>query len=493
MSETGQVESSQPQREASPDTVRVRSGSRKRSRRSTDRTARALRIGNVLSLIGKAMAPAIKTSASFTALTSLARALKCQRVSLGLVGAGRLRVCAISNVADFEQRQSLVRALEAAMTEAIDTGAIVVFPLPRARTDMRTFMHAELAGAGGGPAICTVPLVVRGQSVGALTFEREQGFDPVFMDSAKDAACFLGPVLEMQYRASRPFAGWLMRRRERLGRNGSGKTLSAVEKGVLTAAGALLVLALWPVTLQVNSPARVEGAGQRVVAAPVDGFIRSVSHRAGDRVAAGELLVALDDADLRQAAEKWRVETEQMDREYREALSQDDAAEIVIAKSRLDQARGQYELASRELERSRLVAPIDGIGVSGDLSESIGMPVKRGQELLKVAPEAAYRIVAEVDEQDISMVRVGQTGHVVFSALSDQDLPVQVTRISPVARVLDSRNMFEVDGQIQATEVALYHGLTGRARLEVKTVTVAQMVWLRVSQRMRKLIWQLLG
>lgn len=493
MPATGQAEIPRTARVESPTSDIASVKAQKRRVSKTDQTARTLRIGNVLALVGKAMSHADFASSSFAVLTDLAKALKCQRVSLGFFGLRTLQVCAISNVSDFERRQSIVGAIEAAMEEAVDSGSIIVYPLPRAKADTHTFMHAALAKNGGGPSICTVPIVVRGNTIGALTFERSEGFDPVFMASAKDAACFLGPALEMQYRASRPIAGPLLRRRERLRRESPGKTLSTAETGALIAAGLLLIAAIWPVTLEVTSPARVEGAGQRVVAAPVDGFIQSVLHRPGDRVLAGELLVAMDDSDLRQATEKWRVETEQLDREYRDALSQDDAAEIVVARSRLDQAKGQYGLAVRELERSQLVAPIDGVLVSGDLRESIGMPVKRGQELLKVAPEDAYRIVAEVDEQDIALIQTGQTGRVIFSALSDQDLPVKVTRISPVARVLDHRNMFEVDGEIQASDVPLYHGLTGRARLEIDSRPLGQIVWLRIRQRIQKLTWRLIG
>ena len=43
----------------------------------------------------------------------------------------------------------------------------------------------------------------------------------------------------------------------------------------------LVALALWPTTFRVVAPARVEGAVQRVIAAPADGFVRSVGGAAG--------------------------------------------------------------------------------------------------------------------------------------------------------------------------------------------------------------------
>ena len=206
-----------------------------------------------------------------------------------------------------------------------------------------------------------------------------------------------------------------------------------------------------------------------------------------------ELLVTLDDEDLVRTVEKWRVEASQLDREYRDALSQDDAAEIVVARARLSQATVQLEQAETDLTRTRLRAPIAGIVVSGDLQDSIGMPVKRGQELLTIAPQSAYRIVAAVDEQDIGFVSAGQKAHVVFAAISSEAVPIVVDRISPVARTIDGRNVFEIDGLLQAEGVALYHGLSGIARIDVDQRPVASVLWLRMSQRLRRLFWRLVG
>lgn len=468
-----------------------------KSSRSIDQklrvSARALRIGAVLELLSKALNRSRFRTASVAVVNELARLLDCQRVSLGLRGVRSLHVCAISGTVDIERRQQSVKALEAAMQEALDLKTLVVHPLPGARPATTSFMHAALAKTTGGNAICTIPLLVRGSAVGALLFERQEGFDAGFLESAKDAACFVGPVLEMQYRVSRPLASLLLARRERFLNRVSRSPLSGKELAALGFVAALLVAAVWPVTLRVSSPARVEGAGQQVVSAPVDGYIKSVEHWPGERVESGQLLITLDDADLLQSLEKWRVEQVQLDREYRAALSQDDAAAIVVARARLAQATGQFEQAGRELLRSQLVAPIDGVLVSGDLHEAVGMPVKRGQELLTVAPEGAYRIVAEIDEQDIGMITVGQSGNVVFAAMADQYLPVSVARISPVARTLDRRNMFEVDGEMTEAGVSLYHGLTGVARIDIDQRMLVSVIWLRVKQRLQRLTWRLIG
>ena len=264
----------------------------------------------------------------------------------------------------------------------------------------------------------------------------------------------------------------------------------------LAAAVALGVLGAWPTTYRVVASARVEGAVQRVIAAPVDGFVRAVAVRPGEPVHADQVLLQLEDQDLALEREKWSSEIAQLDKQYREALSKDEAAAIVVAGSKLEQARTQLDLAQRQLERAQLKAPFDGVLISGDLSQSIGMPVKRGQELMTVATDRSFRIVAEVDEQDIAALRVGQTAQVMFAALA-QPVAFTVARIAPVASSAEGRNVFEVEGSGGAGALAagatLRPGLRGVAKIEIESCRNAVVWWHRASLWLRGAAWRITG
>ena len=205
------------------------------------------------------------------------------------------------------------------------------------------------------------------------------------------------------------------------------------------------------------------------------------------------MLVTLDDHDLKLEREKSSTEIAQLDKLYREALTKDDAAQIVIARSKLEQAQAQLGLVQSQLERSQLKAPFDGVLLSGDLTQSIGMPVKRGQELMTVAPDRSFRVVAEVDEQDVGALRNGQRVQVLFAALALDTVTATVTRIAPVATTLDGRNVFEVDGRIQGSADALRPGLRGVARIDIERSTLGRVWWHRASQWARRTLWRVLG
>jgi multidrug resistance efflux pump len=143
---------------------------------------------------------------------------------------------------------------------------------------------------------------------------------------------------------------------------------------------------------------------QRTIAAPIDGYIASAEARPGDVVSSGEPIGALDDSDLRLERLKWSTLRQQMVSELREARAQNDRAEVSIITAKIDQANAELELVDEQLARTRLTAPFDGIVIEGDLSQRLGTPVKRGEQLFLLAPLEDYRIVLKVDEQDIRPV-----------------------------------------------------------------------------------------
>lgn len=454
---------------------------------------RRSRSATVVALQARALAHESFRASATAVVTDLALLLHCDRVSVGFRTGSKVTVQAISNGAEAARQQSLVRAIAAAMDEAIDQRAAIVHPTPLEPSLAITLEHAELARANGRASICTVPVASRGGAAGAFLFERRDGFDADAVEVAKDAATFVGPLLELKHRLEQPLVTRIAeavtpRRpaaRRRVGAWGIGAALTLA---------ALAVLAAWPATDRVVAPARVESAGQRIVAAPVDGFVAAAPVRPGEVVRAGQLLVSLENRDLASERDRWVAETAQLDKQYRDALTKDEAAQIVMARAKLESAAAQLELVERQLERARLVAPFDGVVLSGDLSQSVGAPVQRGQELMTVAPDRDFRVVAEVDEQDVGALRDGQAGRVLFGAMSGTAVPVRVVRIAPAAATVDGRNVFEVDAAVDAAAMAgLRPGMRGVARIDIGERSLGMQYAHRAWQWLRREWWRLLG
>jgi RND family efflux transporter MFP subunit len=459
------------------------------------RATRPSRSAAVLALQAQALAHARFDAAAAAVVDQLVLMLPCERVSLGLYIGGRLRIVAISGAADVREKHNAVARIAAAMTEALDQRLAVVHPLPSGASPAITLAHQDLSQSNGHAAIYTVPVATRHEMLGALLFERRGGFDTRTLETAKDAAMFAGPLLALKQRADDRMGQRVAQALRPGARRPFGGTGVPITRAIAAASLlGLAALALLPVTHRVVAAARVEGAVQQVIAAPVDGFVGAVSVRPGETVKAGQVLLALDARELTLERDKWTAEMAQLDKQYREALSKDEAAPIMIARAKLEQAQSQHELALGQLERATLRAPIDGIVLSGDLTQSVGAPLKRGQELMTIAPDRGWRIVAEVDEQEIGALREGQGAQVLFAAVAGAEpLRYAVTRIAPVATQAEGRNVFEVEGLPPAQANALRPGMRGVARIEVGEKALGAIWWERALRAWRRLTWQFLG
>jgi multidrug resistance efflux pump len=432
-------------------------------------TAARDRLQSALNLTAAAAAQDRFQGAAAAFVTAMATDLGCERVSLGFLRRGKVRVRSISHTAQVTKQMNLVRAIAAAMEEAIDQKEAVAFPPEADARPQVTRAHAELAQQQGVGAICSIPLSAAGRIVGALTLERsaEQPLTPAVRELCETAAALAGPMLELQRREDR----WLLTKAGDSTRLLLGKVFGpghlVLKLSLLAAAGLAVFLALARGEYRVSATATLEPVVKRAVAAPFAGYIAEAPIRAGDVVRKDQVLAALDDRELKLQRLKWASQYEQLAKQHQQALAQRNAAQVVILAAQMDQARAETALLDDQLARSRLRAAIDGIVVSGDLSQSLRAPVERGQVLFEVAPLDAFRVILQVDEHAISDVRLAQTGMLILSGMPYQGLPFHVAKIIPVSTAREGRNYFRVEATPDRMPEHLRPGMEGVGKISV--------------------------
>jgi RND family efflux transporter MFP subunit len=417
-------------------------------------------------------------------VTELALLLRADRVALGFVERSQARIAALSHAVDFQPNAEPVAALAAAMDEAISQRATLSHPEADDAQPRILVAHAALARREAGVA-ATVLLAARGEAFGAFTLVRNRAepFTDSELAQVENVARLLGPVLRMK----REESGAWWQQPARTWRNAVRPGHAAFKTGAATALIVAAVAALVPVDHRVGAPARVEGAIQRALVAPSDGYLRELHARPGDRVSAQQPLAELAQDDLKLEQRKWESELNQHENAAGAALARADRAQFAVAQARADEARARLDLASGELARTRILAPFDGVIISGDLSQALGAPVKRGETLMTIAPEQKFRLVIEVDERDIADVHVGQAGRLVLGAFIGRSLAFHVVRITPMASARDGRNFFEVEGDLEHDGASLRPGLQGVAKIEAGRQPVAwtwthrALGWLRLT------------
>ncbi|HEY9085306.1 MAG TPA: efflux RND transporter periplasmic adaptor subunit [Candidatus Tyrphobacter sp.] len=111
------------------------------------------------------------------------------------------------------------------------------------------------------------------------------------------------------------------------------------------------------------------------------------------------------------------------------------SAQAAARKAEILNAQNQQQLGF-----TRIVAPFDGIvqTVAANANDplrtiQIGDPITAGQPLFTIATSENYIVRAEVDEQDIINVHLGQRALITGEDFPGRTIPGHVARISPVA------------------------------------------------------------
>lgn len=164
------------------------------------------------------------------------------------------------------------------------------------------------------------------------------------------------------------------------------------------------------------------------------GRLREMLVDEGVRVRRGQILARLEDADLRASVAEL---------ESRAAYSRaqfDRLSELrgsgLISLDALERARADLEAARAALERSReqlgfmtLRAPMDGVVIRRD--GEIGDLIPANQVLFYLANDAPLRINAEVDEEDLPRLAVGQRALIRADAFRSRVFEGVVNEITP--------------------------------------------------------------
>lgn len=396
-------------------------------------------------------------SAAKNFVTELATQLDCERVSLGFLRGkhGRhVQIVALSHSAQFGKQMNLTRSISAAMDEAMDQQTVIHYPVSEdTKSELEinyiTREHEALATQHGAGTIVTIPLFRNGRVYAALCLERpkDKVFDTPTIELCRSVASVVGPVLQEKRSNDR----WLIVKIAESFKNQLTRLLGPdyfVRK--LVALGVLAIVVFFyqaTGTFTIKAETVLEGAIQRVIVAPFDGYIANASMRAGDVVVEGDVLASLDDRELKLERLKWSSQKAQLNKQYDEALAKRDRAQINIVNAQIEQANAQLALIDDQLSRTQMSAPFAGFIISGDLSQSLGASVRRGDEMFVIAPLSEYRVILKVKERDIQEVHEGQMGDLVLASMTEDKFGFTVKRITPVTTAAEGQNYFRVEAE----------------------------------------------
>ncbi len=209
---------------------------------------------------------------------------------------------------------------------------------------------------------------------------------------------------------------------------------------------------------------------------------RSVS-RAGDTVALQERLLGLGAVSASEAqtarddlADATRSLTDahrslanlQASRELQATSA---AQNLKNAQLAVEQQRIAVEQAQEDLDAITTTAPFDGVVAS--VATEVGAYVPEDGTVLTLIDDTSLELPAQIDETEISKVKVGQSASVTLDAMPDRTFTGTVTAIAPTGESVSNIPIFKVTVSLANTDLALRPGMTAEADIVVRNVANA--------------------
>jgi len=402
-------------------------------------------------------------------VNEIATRWQADRVSVGFLKGRYVHLTATSHTEKFSRKMQLVQDIEAAMEECLDQDIEVLHPAPQEAAQVAR-AAGELARRHGAGHVLSLPLRRGGEPVAVLTLERpaEAPFATDEVEALRLAADLVTPRLADLEAHDRWFGARMAAAVRKTAAAVVGPKHTWIKVAVLVAVGLLAFMIFGKGTYKVEAPFVLEPIRQQVVPAPFDGFLEAVHVEPPERVVAGETLMAeLETADLKMQLAEARAERASYLKQAAAARRDFKTVETQIAEAQADQVTARIDLLQHHLRQARIVAPITGRIVSGDLKKRIGAPVATGDVLFEVAPLEALRAELNVSEEDVADLTLGQEGELATAGFPGRHFGFVVERITPVAQVEEQENVYKVRVRLKRLDPRMLSGMEGVAKVHV--------------------------
>jgi len=510
---------------------------------------------NYLAIIQAILSCTETQQANMTLVNEVSRCWPFDRVSLGIVKGNDIEVKALSHSAHFDQRSNLVVSLQQAMMEVKDRSEGRCFLSAEVESLNDYPEHQRLLLQYENNALISIPLKINAQTIAILLCEFQSQYQEgsklslsASEQTAKEAyaktlstqelsnkelsnkelsnkeqldhdstyqnavgkntdsntiaskylteltllASLLGPLVGLHQRGSQSIPAQVMGR--------SHAYLSRLNQGrfgklPLVFATFFLLLMTFVVDgdFRVSSEATLEGRIQLAVVAPFDGYIDTAFARAGEQVEKGELLAQLDDRPLQLEKRGWLSKKEEYQKQYRQELATLSHAKSRIIKAQIAQADIHIDQADNRLQRAKLLSPLSGIIIEGDLSRSLGAPVEQGQVLFEVAPLDDYRVVLKIHERDIAYLQTGQKGSLMLTAYPNHSIPFTIEQVAIVYQQEGDYTWYRTEASLSSTHlpnnILLRPGMAGLGKIDVGQKSLAWIGLHRLTDWLRLWFW----
>jgi len=412
---------------------------------------------------------------------TIRRSSGCALLAVGAsFGENKIRLEHVSDVVTLDVRTDQSRRYMKVMQESANRKKVSLWPVISGETSFEeSLVLKELVQASGMRQGAAVPLFVGGQSAGMLVLLWPENL--VTSDAIQE-------IVETSV-----FSGLFVRN---FSKKGGGSRLGTVkDKGSrnnkIIAALLLFILigiAFFPKEFALHPAAIVKPVQIRYVVARFDGLLQKVFVEPGDRVKQDMELAVLDGRELELELRSIRADSAKSLKTRDNYMASANVAAAQIALFEHKRLKEREALLLGRQQQLSLKSPFSGIVLSGDLKQSVGGPVAKGEVLFEVAPLEQILLQLPVADEDIAYVQKGQNVTVRFDAFPGKKWTGTVARIAPQSALVQNENVFLVSFEIANRNGLLLPGMQGYASVSCGKRSLAWIYFHKPWYALRRLL-----
>jgi multidrug resistance efflux pump len=433
-------------------------------------------------------------SAAMNLCNELATRTGAARVSLGWVKHDKIKLKAISHTEQFDRKQELSVMIEKVMEECWDQEDNVIFD-PEGESSPHVSRDAQqLSRVNGGETVMSLPMRNRGEIVGVMTleFNRDKKLEQHNATALAVSVELLAPQLFDRYQNDR---WWITK-----------TGIAIVDLWKLTvkpqhALAKLIILLVLAAVLclifirpmyHVAAQFKFGVINKRTISAPYQGVIEKVFKFPGDTVKAGDALLKLKTYDLEQQwiKSKRDAASKRAEADADDGMTPPKSAEAMAARKEADADDAGADYYKSQIQQATITAPIDGVVLTGDLTDKQDSTVKLGDPLMEVGKKDDLRVEIDVPEREIQMVTEGRSGEIATKAMPSLSSKITVDQIIPLGNPKEGSNTFRVYAKIDDPISPDWRpGMEGEARIDFQKRPVIWIWTHRLIDWVRLKVW----
>lgn len=255
--------------------------------------------------------------------------------------------------------------------------------------------------------------------------------------------------------------------------------------------GAIAFLAIMFVPVPHSVGTKIEVLPVNVVYnSQVNGVVSKVHVQEGDFIKKGQLLAEIDVESSKlelvtKGHQLIKTRTEMLRLKHEESI-----ADFKIKEAEYLSLKAEVDLLNLKIAKSKILSDIDGVVISENLDELVGMPINFGQEIIRVSHRDELIIQLNINEEDVKFVEKQQD--VIFKVYGIPTASFSGIKINSIAgegrQVLESDpNIYylaksKIDASKFEQAKLLKPGMTGRGKIETNWISLGKKFFRKIYQ-----------